>query len=358
MNIKKRILVAPLNWGLGHATRCIPIINALIEQEFEPIIATDGDALQLLKKEFPKLIYLELPSYRIKYSKYGFLLKWQLFKTIPKLFKSVKKEKKVIEELIKTHHIKGIISDNRFGVYTSNKDVPTVYITHQLQVFSGFATTWLTTRLHQQIIKKHTKCWVPDFENTQNLSGKLGHINNHKLNLKYLGPLSRFTKTKATTQKYNILVLLSGPEPQRSLLEDKILNELKNYKESIIVVKGVVEHTQKITPQNAMTIYNFMQSTELEQIIKDSDIVISRSGYTTIMDLAVLLKKKVFFIPTPGQNEQLYLAKRMQQLQIAPYCKQDDFTIESLKEINCYKGFEMIENNLNFSELFSLFKGE
>ncbi len=358
MNIKKRILVAPLNWGLGHATRCIPIINALIEQEFEPIIATDGDALQLLKKEFPKLICLELPSYRIKYSKYGFLLKWQLFKTIPKLFKSVKKEKKVIEELIKTHHIKGIISDNRFGVYTSNKDVSTVYITHQLQVFSGFATTWLTTRLHQQIIKKHTECWIPDFENTQNLSGKLGHINNHKLNLKYLGPLSRFTKTKATTPKYNILVLLSGPEPQRSLLEDKILSELKNYKESIIVVKGVVEHTQKTTRQNTMVIYNFMQSTELEQIIKDSDIVISRSGYTTIMDLVVLLKKKVFFIPTPGQNEQLYLAKRMQQLQIAPYCKQDDFTIESLKEINWYKGFEMIENNLNFSELFSLFKGE
>ena len=133
---------------------------------------------------------------------------------------------------------------------------------------------------------------------------------------------------------------MSGPEPQRSLLENKILRELKNYKESILVVKGVIEHTQKITHQNNMTIYNFMQSLELENAIKQSDIVISRSGYTTIMDLAVLFKKKVLFIPTPGQNEQFYLA------------------LDCLKKINGYKGFEVAENNLNFSQLFSLFKGE
>ncbi|WP_338356318.1 glycosyltransferase [Yeosuana marina] len=357
MNIKKRILIAPLNWGLGHASRCIPIINALIEQGFEPIIASDGDALGLLKKEFPKLICLELPSYQIKYSKYGFLVKWQLLKTIPTVLKSVKEEKKVVEYIIKTHDIKGIISDNRFGIYTSHMHIPSVYITHQLQVFSGI-TSWITIKLHQKIIKKYTECWIPDFENNQNLCGKLGHTNNHKLNLKYLGPLSRFNKTEPTTSKYTILVLLSGPEPQRSLLENKILRELKNYKESILVVKGVIEHTQKITHQNNMTIYNFMQSLELENAIKQSDIVISRSGYTTIMDLAVLFKKKVLFIPTPGQNEQLYLAKRMQALQIAPYCKQSDFTFDGLKKINGYKGFEVAENNLNFSQLFSLFKGE
>ena len=79
MKIKnKKIIVAPLNWGLGHATRCIPIINGLLENGFEPIIASDGVALELLKKEFPKLISFELPSYNIKYAEKGKNFKWKM----------------------------------------------------------------------------------------------------------------------------------------------------------------------------------------------------------------------------------------------------------------------------------------
>ena len=135
---------------------------------------------------------LELPSYHIQYSKHGFLLKWQLLKSVPKLFKAISEEQKKVQHIIKTYDIKGIISDNRFGVYDITSQIPSVYITHQLQVFSGF-TTWITTKLHQHIIKKYHECWVPDFENTPNLSGQLGHSKTHNISLKYIGALSRFS---------------------------------------------------------------------------------------------------------------------------------------------------------------------
>jgi len=353
MNIKKRILVAPLNWGLGHATRCIPIINALIEHGFEPVLASDGASLNLLKKEFPDLIHLELPSYNISYSKYGFLLKWHLFKNLSKLVIAVYKEKKIVQNIIKSHQIKGIISDNRFGVYSTKKTIPSVYITHQLKVYSGI-TTWLTTKIHHQIIKKFDECWIPDFENIPNLGDKLSHVKSQHLNLKHIGVLSRFSKKQKASSLYDIMVLLSGPEPQRSILEKKILAEFKDYNRPVILVRGVVETTQTKTETKNLTIYNFLTSVELENAIESSDLIVSRSGYTTIMDLAILGKKS-FFIPTPGQTEQEYLAKRLANLNIAPYCKQNKFKIEKLKEINNYKGFSSFKKETNFETLFRLF---
>ena len=157
--MKKRILVAPLNWGLGHATRCIPLINALLQHNFEPIIASDGVALALLKKEFPEITCLELPGYNIKYAKKGYLFKFKLLKDSPKVIKAIKAEKKAVENIIVTYKIDGVISDNRLGVY--NKNLPCVFITHQLQVLSG-NTTWLSTKLHKKIIQNFNECWGPD----------------------------------------------------------------------------------------------------------------------------------------------------------------------------------------------------
>jgi uncharacterized protein (TIGR00661 family) len=355
MNFKKRILVAPLNWGLGHATRCIPIIEALMVEQFEPIIACDGASLSLLKREFPSLSFIELPSYNITYSKYGFLLQWHLFKSIPRLIKTIKEENKQIQTIIKTYHIDGIISDNRFGVYSKNKKVPSVYITHQLTVLSGI-TSWLSSKAHQQIIKKHQECWIPDFENTPNLSGKLGHLKVHPFNLKYVGPLSRFNKSESHLT-YDIMVLLSGPEPQRSLLEEKLFLELKRHKGNVLMVKGLVEPVQTKEQNHNITVCNFMTSDELEEQIQNSKTIISRSGYTTIMDLAKL-EKHAFFIPTPGQPEQQYLAKRLSRLKMAPYCQQSDFSLNKLAKLDKYRGLSSFKNKTDFKTLFRLFKGE
>ena len=131
----KRIVVASLNWGLGHATRCVPIFNALIKSQFTPVIASDGSSLEFLKKEFPKLDTLELPSYRISYGKN---LKLDLLKNLPRFLEVMKEEQQMIQQYISSNKVGGIISDNRFGVYAEN--IPLVYITHQLNVKAGLLT--------------------------------------------------------------------------------------------------------------------------------------------------------------------------------------------------------------------------
>lgn len=348
--MKKRILVAPLNWGLGHAARCIPIINALLANGFEPIIASDGVALTLLQKEFPRLLSIELPSYNITYAKNGKFLKLKLLTDSPKLIKSIKAEKEATKNIIESNNISGIISDNRLGVYS--KKVISVFITHQLHVLSG-STTWLSTKIHEKIIKKFDACWIPDVETEENLSGKLGHPKTFEIPTTYMGPLSRFEKRYVDIVN-DLLVLLSGPEPQRTLLENKLLNELKTFSGKVIFVKGIMEKEQTIQLIDNLTIYNFMTSSLLEKTINESAMVISRSGYTTVMDLAKL-NKKGFFIPTPGQFEQEYLAKRLTELNLVPSCSQETFTLEKLKEVNDFKGLKSIEHETDFKELFSLF---
>jgi uncharacterized protein (TIGR00661 family) len=348
--MKKKILIAPLNWGLGHATRCIPIIKALEENGFEPIIASDGAALHLLKKEFPKLINIELPAYNIQYAEKGKNFKWKLLFQMPKMLAAVKKEKRKINRIVENYEIDGIISDNRLGAFSSK--VPSVFITHQLNVLSG-KTSWITTKLHFRYVKRFTACWVPDVAGVENLSGKLGHTKKYENKITYIGPLSRIEK-KALPIKYDIMVLLSGPEPQRTMLENKLNKELKKTDKEILFVKGVIEPSQQVEKVNTITYYNFMNSEELATAFNESDVILCRSGYTTIMDLAKL-EKKAFFIPTPGQYEQEYLAQKLKSEIIAPSCKQEKFKVSKLQKIPFYKGFKDVSVAQNWNELFKLF---
>jgi uncharacterized protein (TIGR00661 family) len=347
---KKKILIAPLNWGLGHATRCIPIVKALITHNFDPIMASDGVALALLKKEFPELKTIELPSYNITYSKNANSFKLKLIKDAPHLLKTIKKENEFIKSLVEQEQIDGIISDNRFGV--RHPSIPSVFITHQLRVLSG-TTTWLSSKLHQKIISKFNECWVPDHKGNPNLSGDLGHPKGFTASVKYLGPLSRFKKLDLKT-KYNLMVLLSGPEPQRTFLEEQLLIELKHFKGKILFVKEKIEAQQQKEVFANMEIYNFMTSSELEIAINESELILSRSGYTTIMDLAKL-EKKAFFIPTPGQFEQEYLAKKLDNDGIAPCCNQDEFDFKMLDNLEDYSGFTPQDYEINYNALFGLF---
>jgi len=354
MNSSKRILVAPLNWGLGHATRCIPIIKALLDHGHRPYIASDGVALSLLKKEFPELPTFELPSYKITYAEKGKHFKIKMIWDSPKVLKAIAKEKKAVKRLVIEHGLEGIISDNRLGAYY--KKLPCVFVTHQLNVLSG-NTTWMSSKAHQKIIKKFDACWVPDVEEKPNLTGKLGHLKKSKLNIIYLGPLSRFEK-KDNPIKNDLMVLLSGPEPQRTMLEEKLLHELKDFEGNILFVKGKIEDEQVQEeiriPKGKILHYNFMKSDELENALNVSEKVLCRSGYTTVMDLAKL-EKKAFFIPTPGQYEQEYLAKRMQKQGLVPFSKQEDFTLEDLLLIDEFDGLAQFESEVNYSSLFEIF---
>lgn len=348
---QKNILVAPLNWGLGHATRCIPIIKKLEEFGFKPIIASDGQALQLLKIEFPHLTFLELPSYTISYPKNGKNFRRKMLQSLPRMFLAAAKERKLVQQWTKKYSLSGIISDSRIGIY--NPELPSVFITHQLNVLTGF-TTWFSTKMQQKIIQKFDECWIPDFDGNVNLSGRLGHLEKQDSKIKYIGTLSRFRKIDSEI-KYDLMVLLSGPEPQRAILEEKLILELEKYLGKVIFIKGIVQEKQTTSQVGNILFYNFMSSVALEKAMNQSEVVLCRSGYTTIMDL-VQLEKKAFFIPTPGQFEQEYLAEKFRAEEVAPFCKQENFTIKKLEEVQNYKGLSSVNNELDWQKLFSVFK--
>jgi len=342
----KKIIIAPLNWGLGRASRCVPIINALLQNNFTPIIASDGAALEFLKQEFPNLEHLLLPTYAISYTRN---LRLGLLFQIPHILKAVRNEKKAIHHFIEANKdVVGIISDNRFGV--RSKLVPSVYMTHQVKVLSG-KTTFLTSYFHQKIIKKFDECWIPDNENSQ-LSGKLS-VTKRNIKTKFIGVLSRFKK-EVLKEEIDVLVILSGPEPNRTFLEKKLISEFKNDSRNIVFVLGKVESEPKNWTSENIIFYNYLLSHELQKTINSSKIIVCRSGYSSIMDLAVL-KKKVFLIPTETQHEQEYLADFLEENRFAPFSKTVDFSKDKLSQLKNYKGLEVAQNRLNF-QLFSLFK--
>lgn len=345
MQISKNILVAPLNWGLGHATRCIPIINAILANGDSPIIASDGMALKLLKKEFPKLQFVKLPSYGISYPEHGQSLKLHLLMDAPKIWNAIRKEHALLATLITQYQLNGVISDNRLGMY--NSSIPSVIMTHQLQVLSG-STTWLSTQIHLHYIKKFDYCWIPDVNGTDNLSGKLSKNHNKDILKVYLGPISRLSRNLAPQKKYELMVLLSGPEPQRGILERKLLQEVKRYNGEVLFIAGNVQAQQITEKKGTITYYNYLSTQGLQKALDRSNIILCRSGYTTIMDLSKL-GKKAFFIPTPGQFEQEYLAHYLKEQQIAPYATQDDFKIEMLDSVPNYKGLDSNYNSTSTS---------
>lgn len=345
----RKIIVAPLNWGLGHASRCVPIIHFLLENKFTPIIASDGDALAFLQKEFSDLESLELPSYKISYIKN---LKLGLLLQVPKVLNSIRKEHQFINDFItKRNDIVGIISDNRFGIRSN--EVHSVYITHQLNVLSG-GTTYFTSKVHQYYINKFNECWIPDTFNSA-LSGKLSKNKNLKSSLKYIGPLSRFSK-QTLPIKNNFLIILSGIESQRKSLENKLMKEFNNYKGSVVMVRGIIEEEQTEKTENGIKIYNYLLTEQLEKEINQSEIIICRSGYSSIMDLASL-NKKTFFIPTKNQSEQEYLASYLQAQKLAPFVSEKEFVIDKLRKTENYKGLSVNKADLK-KELLSFFEGK
>ena len=337
---------------MGHATRCIPVINALLAENYTVIIASDGEALALLKKAFPKLSFEVLPAYAISYKPTFFGLKWQLIRKSFYNYNIYKKEQEFIKKLVKEKNLIGVISDNRFGVFS--KEIPSVYITHQLRVFSGL-TTFITSKIHQNIIHNYSECWVPDFEGKNNLSGALSHQITLKTAVKYIKPLSQFT-TPCVLKKheYDYLILLSGIEPKRSLLEQKLLTIFKEFKGTNALVQGKVSSEKTVTKQGNISVFNYLLQEELQHIICKSNVVICRSGYSSIMDMAAL-NKKVFFIPTQGQTEQEYLAKHLKKTQIAPFANEIHFQLKDLEQLANYNGFNIKKNIQNWQELFRVF---
>ncbi|MFT4664494.1 MAG: hypothetical protein ACI8YQ_001181 [Polaribacter sp.] len=299
----KTVLVAPLNWGLGHATRCIPIINCLLKKEVEVIIASDGAALDLLKKEFPLLPAFPLPAYDVRYPYNNMTV--NILLQLPKIARAIRKEYDAIQNLVATQDIQIIISDNRFGCFSPS--TYNVFMTHQLNIMAPFPfAEKIIAWWNKRMLQRFDLCWVPDFEEAPGLAGQLSHPSPIK-SVQYIGPLSRM-KVLDLEKKYDAIAVLSGPEPQRTRLEKLILEQALQLPYRILLVRGLVEDESALRHEGTVSIVGHLTSSELEVAIAKSAVMIARSGYTTVMDL-VALGKRAILVPTPGQTEQEYLGR-------------------------------------------------
>ena len=328
---KLRILVAPLDWGLGHATRCIPIIQELIRQNCEVTLAGEGAQEILLKKEFPSLAFLSLPGYRIRYAGTSRNMLWKMIKQIPGIQNAIEFENNWLKKKVKELGFDAIISDNRYGLY--HKKVPCVFISHQLLIKSPWKWTEKILQMqHYRFINRFTECWVPDLEGTINLAGDLSHPHKKpKPPLQYIGHLSRFINTGTAEKKNHLLIILSGPEPQRSIFENIIINQVSRYNGSATILRGLPASVSFIPSTDSIHFYNHLPAEELNQEMEKAAFVIARSGYSTVMD-AKALKKKCIFIPTQGQTEQEYLAGNLFKKQFSFSALQRKFSLDSALE--------------------------
>ena len=308
-----KVLLAPLNWGLGHATRCIPLIRQYMAQGHEVVLGGDGESLLLLRKTFPQLRVIDLPSLELRYTdnakQRGFYLR-----AIPALIRFTIADYYYLRQQLAIEHFDLVISDNRFGLFS--RQTRCVYITHQLYVqlskrLSLFQP--LARALHACIYKRYSEVWVPDYADPiNNLAGALAHGKSFDLKAKYIGPLSRFENMESRfvspEPRYTTLAILSGLEPQRTLFEQELVARFKASPQPVLIVRGKIGGPATATHIGSVTLLPHISDEELLPLLRHAEKIIVRSGYSTIMDLAVLgLLHKAEFHPTPGQSEQEYL---------------------------------------------------
>ena len=342
MNKRKRILVAPLDWGLGHATRCIPIIKTFGEKGAEVVIAADGRAALLLKEEFFSLKHITLRGYRIRYSKI-FGMTFMIALQIPKIIFTIIREHFELKKIIEKYKPDVVISDNRYGLWSTRltptlskgegvtSELQTIFITHQFLVKCPSALKFLEPLIHKIIlffVKKYDQCWIPDMADEKNISGDLTHKYPLPENAKFIGWLSRFDSGKniSAEKKYDLLVLLSGTEPQRTVLEKILTEQIQKTNYNALIVRGVTEEQKQFNHQKNLTIVSYLNSQELFSAMNESEIIICRPWYSTLMDLAATGKKAII-IPTPGQTEQEYLAEELVKKNIFCSASQNKFNL-------------------------------
>ncbi|MEP7257145.1 MAG: glycosyltransferase [Flavitalea sp.] len=342
---KPLFLVSPLDWGLGHTTRCIPLIREMLKSGATVIIACNSIQKKLLSPEFPEVRFVHLDGYELKYGRNKLFTAFLITLQAPKILIKIKKENFWIHQFLLKTPVNAVISDNRYGFFAQK--TPSVFITHQLYIRTGAShlINLLIQRFTYQFISRFSECWIPDFKGSDNAAGKLSHpALLPSIPTYYIGCLSRFIQ-RPSSLLYDRLIILSGPEPQRTILENRILLQLKNLPGRSALVRGIPGNNDVLPQIKGTLIINHAGAEELNKLIESSSLIISRSGYTTVMDL-LKLKKKMILIPTPGQQEQEYLGKYLQSKKWALTIHQKNFSIAEAESQAKNFDFQFTEANM------------
>ncbi|MFN7747610.1 MAG: glycosyltransferase [Cyclobacteriaceae bacterium] len=321
----RRVLVAALDWGLGHAARCIPLVEALQKKSIDVVLAGSGPSLDLLKVAFPSLYAVELPSYRVSYSKRAPAW-WSMLLQIPHWMEVIQHEHREIQLLARQMNITVIVSDNRYGCWSI--DCYNVFLGHQFRLATGSSLAPLTpilTFFHQRLVEPFQEFWIPDYPE-RTLTGELSVTAFRPV--RFLGLLSRLRKAPAQLlgKDVDVLAVISGPEPQRTVFEQQLFNVLDSSKLSFRIIRGLVNSP----PAADSRLRNHLPSDEMANVITSARLVIARSGYSTIMDLAAM-GARALLVPTPGQPEQEYLATRLAALGVAHTATSEELNVTRIE---------------------------
>lgn len=300
-------MIAPLDWGLGHAARCVPVIHALLKHGYRVILGGSGLSGKLLQMEFPSLPYLEIPGYDVSYSS-KLPMAIAMLRQAPGILRAIQNEKKWLEQKIDSENIDMVVSDHRYGLYSKN--IYSVFMGHQLFISSGNSELLepMLWKVNKSYIENFDRCWIPDLPGEENASGKLSHKNLIPFPHEYIGLLSRFNSNKEFEKKYKTSFILSGLEPLRTDLENLLIQQSYDLEEgNYMLIRGTNQPIQKTPPDN-MQVLDLVDSKKLEEIVYQSEMIVGRAGYSSIMDY-LITGSRAMLIPTPGQTEQEYLSK-------------------------------------------------
>lgn len=298
------IFYCVLNWGIGHATRSIPIIKHYLALGNKIILFSDGEAENVLKKSFPELTIHTLPSYKIKYAAHRFLFLLIALQSLTR-FWVIWKENRRLKRYAVEYQPSIVISDNRYGGYLSN--TKNFLITHQLKLVTNNWLENISQSFIDNLIKPFDQLWIPDIEGV-NLSGEMIHASVQK-SKRWIGFPSIKMVDNDEKYKSDILILLSGPEPRRSELEQEYLKIIPHLNKKICFIAGNFSQSYKEYQTNNLQFYSYLPYEQTLNYIRQANVVVCRSGYSTLIDLYILQKQNIICIPTAGQPEQEYLAK-------------------------------------------------
>jgi len=353
-----KILICPLDWGLGHAARCVPVIRELRKRGHEVVLAGYGRSKDFLKGEFPELEWRDFRGSSLRYP-LGKSFYFFYAAKLPGFLWHTAREHRRLGKWVLSHRFGMVISDSRLGLFT--RLCPSVLITHQLFLkcpqleFAGFAWgRWLETAVYavfRLFFRRFDQIWVPDYASLPDLSGELSHRKTRLKNVRFIGPLCRFRADswpEGSPPAIRCLALVSGPEPQRSIFEAKVRSVLSDVPGRRVIVLGKPDalRSGKTAPspgdlkENGLFVYPHADEETLARLIRKADLILTRPGYTTVMELAGLSARRMVFVPTPGQLEQTYLARYLERRGIAPWRNQDRLSREDLEfDTAKYRGF-------------------
>ena len=315
--------------GLGHAARSLPLIKSFLKRDWEVLVGSNGRALDFLKRELSHTSFVTTPDYRLRYAS-GFWLVPALLQQLPRLMWTIRKEKRYTQAIVEAYGPALIVSDHCYGAYDAR--IPAVLIAHQLvfemPAFLDSLRQW-GGLLHRQLLRHFDKILIPDIANGSQglLSGRLSELPINDSRFAFIGLLSSLSHPADKPDKSpDVFISISGPEPQRSILEDIVLRQVGGISGQVVVALGRAEAEQCLHNSENLTVFTHLDRQQLAAAMTAAAVIVCRPGYTTLMELA-FLGKPALLIPTPGQTEQVYLAEYHRQKGFYQVCKQQELDL-------------------------------